>query len=145
MFTVPAYSAANIDDHQYIEASGESVNAMISGVESDHDQVMKSLETLKSSLRRHFIIEENIMSDLGYHGLLEHSRSHTIIISQVSDCLHLMASGDDRQNINIWPRVKAMLRYHMQRFDQDLVHHLEQAVERPGLAVAPSPSLGALI
>ncbi len=145
MSTIPAYFAANVDDHQYIEAIGESVNAMISGLESDQGQVTRSLETLKSSLQRHFITEENIMSDLSYGGLLEHSHSHILIVGEVGDCLRSIAGGDYQQSINIWPRVKAMLRYHVQRFDQDLVRHLEQAAKQPGLTVASSPPLAALI
>ncbi len=148
MFTTSAYATANADDHQYIETIGDSVSAVISGLGNCRAEVVRALEMLRRSLQLHFVIEENIMSDLDYQGLVEHRRSHLLIIGEVSDCLQTMVRGDGEQNVNVWPHVKAMLRSHAQRFDQDLIHHLDRVgiPERPGPVPAVVPlSSGALM
>ncbi len=145
MFAAPAYVAANADDHQYIEVIGNSVSAMISGRGDDKGQLIKLLETLKRSLKLHFVIEENMMADLGYEGLSDHRSSHLLIISEVSDCLQSIAKDDEERNTGLWPHVKVMLRHHMQRFDRDLAEYIDRRAALDRLGPAPvvlTPLLG---
>jgi hemerythrin len=88
-----------------------------------------------------------MMSDFGYDGLSEHHRSHLLIVSEVNDYLKSIVRNDEEPRVNLWPHVRTTLRHHMQKFDTDFAHYLEQRTARDAagpVAATPRPPLGAL-
>lgn len=131
MFSASDCASVNADDHNQIDAILDRLAELSFSHPGDLARIVRTLSDLRTALRLHFVIEENLMADCGYPRLHQHRNAHAFLLGELSvlvDQVHADRASDLQ---SVARRLHLRLRNHRDAFDAAFTNFVEAGIPAP--------------